>query len=61
MNKPFSNEVFASLKPLTLSKTKVMNDRPNDLVRIRPQIKKTQQFSTTSTEERFQNRPYGPF
>ena len=37
-----------------------MNDRPNDLLRIRPQIKKTQQFSTTSTEERFQNETLRP-
>ena len=37
-----------------------MNDRPNDLLRIRPQIKKTQQFSTTSSEERFQNETLRP-
>lgn len=37
-----------------------MNDRPNDLVRIRPQIKKTQAFSTMHPEERFQNETLRP-
>ena len=37
-----------------------MNDRPNDLLRIRPQIKKTQQFATTSADERFQNETIRP-
>ena len=37
-----------------------MNDRPNDLLRIRPQIKKTQQFATTSADERFQNGTIRP-
>lgn len=37
-----------------------MNDRPNDLLRIRPQIKKTQQFPTTSADERFQNETIRP-
>ena len=32
-----------------------MNDRPNDLLRIRPEIKKTQQLDNMSVEERFQN------
>ena len=39
-----------------------MNDRPNDLIRIRPEIKKTKHFDTMSAEERFQNnilRPIG--
>lgn len=37
-----------------------MNDRPNDLRRIRPQIKKTQAFSTMRPEERFQNSTLRP-
>ena len=37
-----------------------MNDRPNDLLRIRPQIKKIQQFPTTSPDERFQNETIRP-
>ena len=37
-----------------------MNDRPNDLRRIRPEIKKTQQFSTMRPEERFQNETLRP-
>ncbi len=32
-----------------------MNDRPNDLIRIRPEIKKTKHFETMSSDERFQN------
>ncbi|MDG1685698.1 MAG: glyoxalase [Flavobacteriaceae bacterium] len=32
-----------------------MNDRHNDILRIRPQIKKHQTFETMSDEERFQN------
>ena len=32
-----------------------MNDRHNDILRIRPQIKKHQTFETMSAEERFQN------
>ena len=37
-----------------------MNDRPNDLLRIRPEIKKIQQFDNMSTEERFQNETLRP-
>lgn len=37
-----------------------MNDRPNDLLRIRPEIKKTQQFANMSPEERFQNEILRP-
>lgn len=37
-----------------------MNDRPNDLLRIRPEIKKTQQFENMSVEERFQNETLSP-
>ena len=37
-----------------------MNDRPNDLRRIRPEIKKTQQFYTMRLEERFQNDTLRP-
>ena len=37
-----------------------MNDRPNDLLRIRPEIKKTQQFENMSVEERFQNESLRP-
>lgn len=37
-----------------------MNDRPNDLRRIRPEIKKTQQFANTGAEERFQNETLRP-
>ena len=33
----------------------MMNDRHNDILRIRPQIKKHQTFETMSDEERFQN------
>ena len=37
-----------------------MNDRPNDLRRIRPEIKKTKQFDSMGTEERFQNETLRP-
>lgn len=37
-----------------------MNDRPNDLRRIRPEIKKTQKFATMGAEERFQNETLRP-
>lgn len=37
-----------------------MNDRPNDLLRIRPEIKKSQQFANMSVEERFQNETLRP-
>ena len=37
-----------------------MNDRPNDLRRIRPEIKKTKQFANMSAEERFQNESLRP-
>jgi hypothetical protein len=37
-----------------------MNDRPNDLLRIRPEIKKTKQFDSMSSEERFQNETLRP-
>ena len=45
---------------LTLWKLILMNDRPNDLLRIRPEIKKTKQFDSMSTEERFQNETLRP-
>ena len=38
----------------------MMNDRHNDLLRIRPQIKKYQTFDTMSSEERFQNETLRP-
>ena len=37
-----------------------MNDRPNDLFRIRPEIKKAQDFKNMSIEERFQNKTLRP-
>jgi hypothetical protein len=37
-----------------------MNDRPNDLLRIRPEIKKTQTFESMGIEERFQNETLRP-
>ena len=37
-----------------------MNDRHNDLLRIRPEIKKHQTFDTMSDEERFQNTTIRP-
>ncbi|CAI8156604.1 MAG: Uncharacterised protein [Bacteroidota bacterium] len=37
-----------------------MNDRHNDLLRIRPEIKKHQTFDTMSDEERFQNATIRP-
>ena len=37
-----------------------MNDRQNDILRIRPQIKKHQTFETMSAEERFQNNTLRP-
>ena len=37
-----------------------MNDRPNDLLRIRPQIKKNQFYESMSLEERFQNKTLRP-
>ena len=43
-----------------LTKAKTMNDRHNDILRIRPQIKKNQTFETMSSEERFQNSTLRP-
>ena len=43
-----------------LIKPKTMNDRHNDILRIRPQIKKHQTFETMSSEERFQNSTLRP-
>lgn len=37
-----------------------MNDRLNDLLRIRPEIKKTQTFENMGIEERFQNETLRP-
>lgn len=37
-----------------------MNDRHNDILRIRPQIKKHQSFESMSDEERFQNSTLRP-
>lgn len=37
-----------------------MNDRHNDLLRIRPEIKKHQTFANMSDEERFQNATLRP-
>ena len=37
-----------------------MNDRHNDLLRIRPEIKKHQTFETMSDDERFQNATIRP-
>ena len=37
-----------------------MNDRHNDLLRIRPEIKKHQTFDTMTDEERFQNTTIRP-
>ena len=37
-----------------------MNDRHNDLLRIRPEIKKHQTFDATGAEERFQNNTLRP-
>ena len=37
-----------------------MNDRHNDLLRIRPEIKKYQTFEATGAEERFQNNTLRP-
>ena len=37
-----------------------MNDRHNDILRIRPQIKKHRAFDTMSEEERFQNTTLRP-
>jgi len=37
-----------------------MNDRPNDFLRIRPEIKKTVVFANMSMEERFQNETLRP-
>ena len=37
-----------------------MNDRPNDLLRIRPEIKKTKSFDTMGVEECFQNETLRP-
>ncbi len=37
-----------------------MNDRHNDLLRIRPQLKKHQTFATMTAEERFQNETIRP-
>ena len=53
-------QVFFSFKPPNFKKTSIMNDRPNDLRRIRPDIKKTQQFANMRPEERFQNEVLRP-
>ena len=37
-----------------------MNDRPNDLLRIRPEIKKTLALDNMGKEERFQNETLRP-
>ena len=37
-----------------------MNDRPNDLLRIRPEIKKIQHFDQMGEQERFQNQTLRP-
>ena len=37
-----------------------MNDRPNDLLSIRPEIKKTIAFDSMSSDERFQNETLRP-
>ena len=37
-----------------------MNNRPNDLLRIRPKLKKTKQFLSMGTEEYFQNETLRP-
>ena len=37
-----------------------MNDRPNDLLRIRPQISKTIDYPNMGAEERFQNATLRP-
>jgi len=37
-----------------------MNDRPNDLLSIRPEIKKTITFDSMSSDERFQNETLRP-
>jgi len=47
-------------KAVTLIKRIAMNDRPNDLLRIRPEIKKTQTFESMGIEERFQNETLRP-
>jgi len=47
-------------KAVTLVKRIAKNDRPNDLLRIRPEIKKTQTFESMGIEERFQNETLRP-
>ena len=37
-----------------------MNDRPNDLLNIRPEIKKTIAFESMTSDERFQNETLRP-
>jgi hypothetical protein len=37
-----------------------MNDRPNDLLNIRPEIKKTIAFDSMTSDERFQNETLRP-
>ncbi|MDA9572464.1 glyoxalase [Flavobacteriaceae bacterium] len=37
-----------------------MNDRPNDLLRIRPELKKTMENDRMGVEERFQNETLRP-
>lgn len=61
MNKHFGLDANNLKNPIKFKiKEKKMNDRPNDLLRIRPQIKKTQEFSSTSSNERFQNNTIRP-
>jgi hypothetical protein len=45
---------------VNLSKHCIMNDRPNDLLRIRPQISKTIDYPNMGAEERFQNATLRP-
>ena len=54
------NPLVAIKLKLTLCKLILVNDRPNDLLRIRPEIKKTKQFDSMGTEERFQNETLRP-
>lgn len=58
--KPFAMGYLESLYCLNFIKTNGMNDRQNDLLRIRPEIKKHRTFDNMSDEERFQNTTLRP-
>ena len=60
MNNTYPIPLYTITKEFIFSKKETMNDRPNDFLRIRPEIKKTVVFANMSMEERFQNETLRP-